>query len=135
MIPKGKMVHFFQSNRKAKGKSLTIYDFIPFSCSPVKLVGSTANDVISHLPFKEHQNNTVWETNFSNKFNREESVFLQTAVNDDDFQRLTEKDIQTSEVQPDVQREEIVQDSLLSQGSKTEQVSSINQISIIGKYI
>ncbi|XP_054677055.1 centrosomal protein of 162 kDa isoform X2 [Grus americana] len=104
-----------------KGHSCNIRSFDVEPESPVKLVGSTANDVISHLPFKEHQNNTVWETNFSNKFNREESVFLQTAVNDDDFQRLTEKDIQTSEVQPDVQREEIVQDSLLSQGSKTEQ--------------
>ncbi|KFO06888.1 hypothetical protein N312_07538, partial [Balearica regulorum gibbericeps] len=104
-----------------KGHSCSIRSFDVEPESPVKLVGSTANDLISHLPFKEHQNNMVWETNFSNKFNREESIFLHTAVNDDNFQRLTEKDIQTSEVQPDVQREEIVQDSLLSQGSKTEQ--------------
>ncbi|XP_075603737.1 centrosomal protein of 162 kDa isoform X2 [Balearica regulorum gibbericeps] len=104
-----------------KGHSCNIRSFDVEPESPVKLVGSTANDLISHLPFKEHQNNMVWETNFSNKFNREESIFLHTAVNDDNFQRLTEKDIQTSEVQPDVQREEIVQDSLLSQGSKTEQ--------------
>lgn len=130
------MAHFFQSNRKAKGKSLIIYDFIPFSCSPVKLVGSTANDLISHSPFKEHQNNTVWETNLFEKFNREESIFLQTAVNDDNVQRVTEKEIQTSEVQPDVLREKIVQDSPLSQhGSKTKQVSNINQIFIIWKYI
>ncbi|NXO51438.1 CE162 protein, partial [Aramus guarauna] len=104
-----------------KGHSCNIISFDVEPESPVKLVGSTANDLISRLPFKEHQNNMVWETNFSNKFNREESIFLQTAVNDDNFQRVTEKDIQTSEVQPDVLREETVQDSLLSQGSKTEQ--------------
>ncbi|NXW00756.1 CE162 protein, partial [Fregetta grallaria] len=106
---------------KAKGKSLITYDFIPFSCSPVKLVDSTANDLVSHSPFKEHQNNTVWEANLLEKFNREESIFLQTAVNDDNFQRVTEKEIQTSEVQPDILREKIIQDSLLSQGSKTKQ--------------
>lgn len=127
------MAHFFQSNRKAKGKSLIIYDFILFSCSPVKLVGSTTNDFISHLPFKEHQNNAVWETNLFEKCNREESILLQTAVNDDNFQRVTEKEIQTSEVQPDVLRGKIVQDSLLSQqGSKTKQVSNINQILLYG---
>ncbi|XP_064303756.1 centrosomal protein of 162 kDa isoform X1 [Phalacrocorax carbo] len=87
--------------------------------SPVKLVDSTANDLISHLPFKEYQSNTVWETNLLEKFNREESIFLQTAVNDDNFQRVTEKEIQTCDVQPDVLREKIVQDTLLSQGTKT----------------
>lgn len=129
------MPYFFQSHRKAKGKSLIVYDFIPFSCSPLKLIDSTVNDIISPSPFKEHQNNTVWETNLFEKINREESIFLQTAVNDDNFQRVTEKEIQTSEVQPDVLREEIVQDSLLSQGSKTKRVSNINQIFIIWKYI
>ncbi|XP_009948870.1 PREDICTED: centrosomal protein of 162 kDa-like, partial [Leptosomus discolor] len=89
--------------------------------SPVKLVGSTANDLVSHLSFKEHQNNIVWETNLFEKINREESIILQTAVNDDNFQRVSEREIQTSEVQPDVLKEEIVQDSLLSQDSKTKQ--------------
>ncbi|NXI45312.1 CE162 protein, partial [Galbula dea] len=78
--------------------------------SPVKLVGSTANDLISHLPFEEHQKNTVWEANF-----------LKTALKDNNFQRVAEKEIQTSEVQPDGPREEVVPDSLLSQGSKTKQ--------------
>ncbi|KFW73536.1 hypothetical protein AS28_12078, partial [Pygoscelis adeliae] len=104
-----------------KGHSCNIRSFDVEPESPVKLVGSTANDLVSHSPFKEHQNNTVWETNLLEKFNREESIFLQTAVNDDNFQRVTEKDIQTSEVQLDVLREKIVQDSLLSQGSKTKE--------------
>ncbi|KFM09818.1 hypothetical protein AS27_06439, partial [Aptenodytes forsteri] len=104
-----------------KGHSCNIRSFDVEPESPVKLVGSTANDLVSHSPFKEHQNNTVWETNLLEKFNREESIFLQAAVNDDNFQRVTEKEIQTSEVQLDVPREKIVQDSLLSQGSKTKQ--------------
>ncbi|NWU57041.1 CE162 protein, partial [Dromas ardeola] len=91
--------------------------------SPVKLVGSTANDLVSHSPFKEHQENMIWETNLLEKFNREESIFLQPAVNDDNFQRVTEKEIQTGEVQPDMPRQKIVQDSPLSQqSSKTKQV-------------
>ncbi|XP_009885777.1 PREDICTED: centrosomal protein of 162 kDa [Charadrius vociferus] len=105
-----------------KGHSCNIRSVDVEPDSPVKLVGSTANDLISHSPFKEHQNNTVWETNLFEKFNREESIFLQTAVNDDNVQRVTEKEIQTSEVQPDVLREIIVQDSPLPQhGSKTKQ--------------
>ncbi|KAM6272484.1 centrosomal protein of 162 kDa isoform 3-T7 [Spheniscus humboldti] len=104
-----------------KGHSCNIRSFDVEPESPVKLVGSTANDLVSHSPFKEHQNNTVWETNLLEKFNREETIFLQTAVNDNNFQRVTEKEIQTSEVQLDVLREKIVQDSLLSRGSKTEQ--------------
>ncbi|NXN36947.1 CE162 protein, partial [Rhinoptilus africanus] len=91
--------------------------------SPVKLVGSTANDLISHLPFKEHQKNTIWETNLLEKFNREDSIFPQPAVNDDNFHRVTEKEIQTSEVQPDIPRQKIIQDSPVSQqSSKTKQV-------------
>ncbi|XP_077031007.1 centrosomal protein of 162 kDa isoform X2 [Agelaius phoeniceus] len=86
---------------------------------PVKLVGSTDNDLISHSPFEDPQNNTSWEKNLVEKFNREESIFLQTSMNDDTFQRMTEKEIQTSEVQPDLLREKIGQNSLLSQGSKT----------------
>ncbi|NWZ06862.1 CE162 protein, partial [Agelaius phoeniceus] len=86
---------------------------------PVKLVGSTDNDLISHSPFEDPQNNTSWEKNLVEKFNREESIFLQTSVNDDTFQRMTEKEIQTSEVQPDLLREKIGQNSLLSQESKT----------------
>ncbi|XP_074718080.1 centrosomal protein of 162 kDa isoform X2 [Strix uralensis] len=104
-----------------KGHSCNIRNFDVEPESPVKLVGSTANDLISHSPFKEHQHNAVWETNLLEKFNRQESVFLQTAMNDNNFQRVTEKEIQTSEVQPDVLREKVVQDSLLSQGSKTKQ--------------
>ncbi|XP_041336360.1 centrosomal protein of 162 kDa isoform X1 [Pyrgilauda ruficollis] len=86
---------------------------------PVKLVGSTDNDFISHSPFEDPQSNTSWEKNLVQKFNREESIFLQTNVNGGNFQRMTEKEIQTSEVQPDILREKIGQDSLLSQGSKT----------------
>uniref|UniRef100_A0A8C0EMR1 Centrosomal protein of 162 kDa n=1 Tax=Bubo bubo TaxID=30461 RepID=A0A8C0EMR1_BUBBB len=104
-----------------KGHSCNIRNFDVDPESPVKLVGSTANDLISHSPFKEHQHNAVWETKLLEKFNRQESVFLQTAMNDNNFQRVTEKEIQTSEVQPDVLREKVVQDSLLSQGSKTKQ--------------
>ncbi|XP_010177829.1 PREDICTED: centrosomal protein of 162 kDa [Mesitornis unicolor] len=90
--------------------------------SPVKLADSTANDLISHLPFEEHQNNMVWETNLPENFNREESLFLQTAVNDNNFQEVTAREIQTSEVQPDLLREKTLQDSLVSQqGSKTKQ--------------
>ncbi|KFO94684.1 hypothetical protein N320_12735, partial [Buceros rhinoceros silvestris] len=86
--------------------------------SPVKLVGSTANNLVGHSPFKEHQANTVWETNLLEKINGGESIFLQTAVSDDNFPG---KEIQTRKVQPDVPREKIVQDSPLSQGSKTKQ--------------
>ncbi|XP_074752080.1 centrosomal protein of 162 kDa isoform X4 [Athene noctua] len=102
-----------------KGHSCNIRNSDVEPESPVKLVGSTANDLISHSPFKEQQHNAVWETNLLEKFNRQESVFLQTAMNDSNFQRVTEKEIETSEVQPDVLREKVVQDSLLSQGSKT----------------
>ncbi|NXK87569.1 CE162 protein, partial [Formicarius rufipectus] len=104
-----------------KGHSCNIRSFDVELESPVKLVGSTENDLISHSPFEDPQSNTVWETNLVGKFNKEESIFLQTSVNDDNFQRVTEKQIQTSEVQPDTLREKIVQDSLLSQGSKTKQ--------------
>ncbi|XP_048790810.1 centrosomal protein of 162 kDa isoform X2 [Lagopus muta] len=90
--------------------------------SPVKVIGSMVNELVNHLPYKEHQNNSVWETSLLEKFNREDSIFLQTAANEDSFQRMTEKEIQTSEVQPDVLSEEVIQDCLLSQGSKTEQV-------------
>ncbi|XP_061845435.1 centrosomal protein of 162 kDa isoform X2 [Colius striatus] len=89
--------------------------------SPLKLLDSTANDLISHLPFKEHLDNIIWETNFLEKINREESIFPQTAVNDDNSQGVTEKEIQTKEVQPDGLREKIVQDSLLSEDSKSKQ--------------
>ncbi|XP_005044089.1 PREDICTED: centrosomal protein of 162 kDa isoform X1 [Ficedula albicollis] len=87
--------------------------------SPVKLVGSTENDLMSHSPLEDPQSNRAWEKNLVEKFNREESIFLQTSVNGDNFQRMTEKEIQTSEVQPDILREKIGQDSLLSKGSKT----------------
>ncbi|XP_042749024.1 centrosomal protein of 162 kDa isoform X3 [Lagopus leucura] len=90
--------------------------------SPVKVIGSMVNELVNHLPYKEHQNNSVWETSLLEKFNREDSIFLQTAANEDSFQRMTEKEIQTSEVQPDVLSEEVIQDCLLSQGSKAEQV-------------
>ncbi|NXU35859.1 CE162 protein, partial [Drymodes brunneopygia] len=87
--------------------------------SPVKLVGSTENDLISHSPFEGPQSNTAWEKNFFEKFNREESIFLRTSVNDENFQRMTKKEIQTTEVQPEILREKVRQNSLLSQGSKT----------------
>ncbi|NXI82781.1 CE162 protein, partial [Rhipidura dahli] len=102
-----------------KGHLCNIRNLDVVSESPVKLVGSTENDLISHSPFEDPQSNTGWEKNLVEKFSREESIFLQTSVNDDNFQRMTEKEIQTSEVQPDIPREKIGQDSLLSQGSKT----------------
>ncbi|NWX53980.1 CE162 protein, partial [Promerops cafer] len=102
-----------------KGHMYNIRNFDVDPESPVKLVGSTENDLISHSPFEDPQSNTAWEKNLVEKFNREESIFLRTSVNDDNFQRMTEKEIQTSEVQPDILREKIGQDSLLSQGSKT----------------
>ncbi|NWU78328.1 CE162 protein, partial [Onychorhynchus coronatus] len=102
-----------------KGHSCNIRSFDMESESPMKLVGSTENDLVSHSPFEDPQSDTVWETNLVEKFNREKSIFLQTSVNDDNFQRMTEQDIQIGEVQSGVLRERIVQDSLLSQGSKT----------------
>ncbi|NWI90010.1 CE162 protein, partial [Pitta sordida] len=103
-----------------KGHSYNARDFDVEPESSVKLVGSTENDLISHSHFEESQSNTVWETNLVEKFNREKSIFLQTSMNDN-FQRVAEKEIQTNEVQPGTQREKIVQDSLLSRGSKTKQ--------------
>uniref|UniRef100_A0A8D2P5A3 Centrosomal protein of 162 kDa n=1 Tax=Zosterops lateralis melanops TaxID=1220523 RepID=A0A8D2P5A3_ZOSLA len=103
-----------------KGHMSSIRNFDVDPESPVKLVGSTENDLISHSPFEDPQNHsTAWEKHLVEKFNREESIFLQTSMNDDNFQRMTEKEIQTSEVQPDILREKIRQDSLLSQGGKT----------------
>ncbi|NWV55950.1 CE162 protein, partial [Daphoenositta chrysoptera] len=102
-----------------KGHSYSIRNFDVDPESPVKLVGNTENDLISHSPFEDPQSNTVWEKNLVEKFTREEGIFLQTSVNDNNFQRMTEKEIQTSEVQPDILREKKGQGSLLSQGSKT----------------
>ncbi|NXU17093.1 CE162 protein, partial [Pardalotus punctatus] len=102
-----------------KGHSCSIRNFDLDTESPVKLVGSTENDLISHTPFEDPQSNTDWEKKLVEKFNREESIFLQTSVNDSNFQRMTEKEIQTSEVQPGILREIVGQDSLPSQGSKT----------------
>ncbi|NXA92315.1 CE162 protein, partial [Melanocharis versteri] len=102
-----------------KGHTCNIGNFDMDPESAMKLVGSTENDLISHSPFEDPQSNTAWEKNLVEKFHREESIFLQTSVNDDNFQRMTEKQIQTSEVQPDILREKIGQGSLLSQGSKT----------------
>ncbi|XP_062464299.1 centrosomal protein of 162 kDa isoform X2 [Pezoporus occidentalis] len=104
-----------------KGHSCNVRNFDVEHESPVKLVGSAANDLSSCSPIKEHQNNMICKANLFEKFNKEESNFVRTGVNDSNLQRVTEKEIQTSEVQPDVLREEIVQDSLLSQGSKTKQ--------------
>ncbi|NWH86212.1 CE162 protein, partial [Aegithalos caudatus] len=102
-----------------KGHTYNIRHFNADPESPVKLIGSTENDLISHSPFEDPQSNTAWEKNSVEKFNREESIFLRTSMNDSDIQRMTEKEIQTSEVQPDILGEKIGQDSLLSQGSKT----------------
>ncbi|XP_032909829.1 centrosomal protein of 162 kDa isoform X2 [Catharus ustulatus] len=102
-----------------KGHMCDIRNFDVDSESPVKLVGSTENDLMSHSPFEDPQRNTAWEKNLVEKFNREENIFLRTSLNDDNFQRMTEKEIQTSEVQPDILREKIGHDSLLSKGSKT----------------
>ncbi|NWV30863.1 CE162 protein, partial [Grantiella picta] len=102
-----------------QGHSSRIRNFDVNPESPVKLVGSTENDVISHSPFEDPQGNTDWEKNLVEKFNREESIFLQTSMNAYNFQRMSEKEIQTTEVQPDTVREKVGQDSLLTQRSKT----------------
>ncbi|KAM9562722.1 centrosomal protein of 162 kDa isoform 2-T3 [Guaruba guarouba] len=104
-----------------KGYSCNVRNFDVAHESPVKLLGSTANDLSSHSPIKEQQNNMICETNLFEKFNKEESNFVLTGVNDSNLQRVTEKENQTSEVQPDVLREEIVQDSLFPQDRKTKQ--------------
>lgn len=95
-------------------------------------MGSTENDLISHSPFEDLQSNRAWEKNFVEKFDKE-SIFLRSSVNDDNFQRMTEKEIQTSEVRPEIVREKIQQNSLLSQGSKTKRVSITNQFFVIWK--
>ncbi|XP_058692600.1 centrosomal protein of 162 kDa [Poecile atricapillus] len=100
-----------------KGHSIRNFDVD--TESPVKLVGSTENDLISHSPLEDPPSNAAWEKNLVEKFNREENIFLRRSVNDNTIQRMTEKKIQTIEVQPDILREKIGQDSLLSQGSKT----------------
>ncbi|NXD26106.1 CE162 protein, partial [Spelaeornis formosus] len=102
-----------------KGHMCNIRSFDVDHESPVKLVGSTENDLISHSPFEDPQSNTAWEKNLVEKFNREESIFLQRSVDNDNFRRMSEKEIQTSEVQPDILRENVGQDSWLSQGSKS----------------
>ncbi|XP_062344635.1 centrosomal protein of 162 kDa [Cinclus cinclus] len=102
-----------------KGHTCNIRNFDVDSESPVKLVGSTENDLMSHSPFEDPQSNTAWGKNLVEEFNRGESIVLQTSVNDDNFRRMTEKEIQTSKAQPDILREKIGQDSLLSKGSKT----------------
>uniref|UniRef100_A0A8C6JCG4 Centrosomal protein of 162 kDa n=2 Tax=Melopsittacus undulatus TaxID=13146 RepID=A0A8C6JCG4_MELUD len=104
-----------------KGHLCNVRNFDEELESPVKLVGSTASDLGSCSPIKENQNNMICKKNLFEKFNKEESNFVQMDVNDSNLHRVTEKEIQCSEVQPDVLREEIVQDSLLSQGSKTKQ--------------
>ncbi|NXI68510.1 CE162 protein, partial [Anseranas semipalmata] len=107
--------------RPIKGDSYNARSFDLELESPVKLTGSRGNDLVNHLPFKEHQNNTVWETKLLEKINKEESIFLQTGANTGNLQRVSEKEIQTSEVQLDVLNEKIVEDYLLSPGSKTKQ--------------
>ncbi|XP_050565852.1 centrosomal protein of 162 kDa isoform X2 [Cygnus atratus] len=107
--------------RPIKGDSYNARRFDLEPESPVKQTGSTGNELVNHLPFKEHQNNTVWETNLLEKSNKDESIFLQMGANKCNLQRVTEKEIQTTEVQPDVLNEKMVEDCLLSQGSKTNQ--------------
>ncbi|XP_025976904.2 centrosomal protein of 162 kDa isoform X2 [Dromaius novaehollandiae] len=105
-----------------KGDSCNARGFDLEPESPVKLPGSTANELVNHLPFKEYQHNTVWETNLLEKFKREESIFSWAAVNEDSLQGTTEKEVETNEIQPGSLREKLVQDSLLSQqGSKNNQ--------------
>ncbi|NXJ15078.1 CE162 protein, partial [Odontophorus gujanensis] len=113
--------------RPIKGDSYNARSFDLELESPVKLKGSTVNELVNHLPYKEHQNDSVWETNLLENFNREDSIFLQTAANEDSFQRMTEKEIQTTEVQPDVLSEKIIQDCLLSQDSNTKQALQKNE--------
>lgn len=100
----------------------------------MKQTGSTGNELVNHLPFNEHQNNTVWETNLIEKSNKDESMFLQMGANKSNLQRVTEQEIHTSEVQPDVLNEKIAEVCLLSRGNRTNQVSSVKQIFIACKY-
>ncbi|NXG41817.1 CE162 protein, partial [Psilopogon haemacephalus] len=100
-----------------KGHSLNIRTFPVEPESSGKLRASTANDLISHSPLTEHHSDAVWEA----KSNREESNFLQRAVTDANIQRAPGKEMQSSEVQPEVLRETTAQDSLLFQGSKAKQ--------------
>uniref|UniRef100_A0A493TQ91 Centrosomal protein of 162 kDa n=1 Tax=Anas platyrhynchos platyrhynchos TaxID=8840 RepID=A0A493TQ91_ANAPP len=107
--------------RPIKGDSYNARGFDLEPESPVKQTGSTGNELVNHLPFNEHQNNTVWETNLIEKSNEDKSIFLQMGANKSNLQRVTEQEIHTSEVQPDVLNEKIVEDCLLSRGNRTNQ--------------
>ncbi|KAI6071391.1 Centrosomal protein of 162 kDa isoform X2 [Aix galericulata] len=107
--------------RPIKGDSYNARGFDLEPESPVKQTGSTGNELVNHLPFNEHQNNTVWETNLIEKSNKDESIFLQMGANKSNLQRVTEQEIHTSEVQPDVLNEKIVEDCLLSRGNRANQ--------------
>ncbi|KAM9155992.1 centrosomal protein of 162 kDa isoform 2-T3 [Pangshura tecta] len=91
--------------------------------SPVKLTDSRAAEFISHLPFKEHKNDAVLETQsldflFEIHSKEEESVFLQEPSNEGSHQKRTDKD-QIGKEQLDLLRQKILQDSaLLHQDSK-----------------
>ncbi|XP_068793776.1 centrosomal protein of 162 kDa isoform X2 [Struthio camelus] len=98
-----------------KGDSCNARGFEMEPESPVKPTGSPAGELVNHLPFRGRQQNTIWETSLSEKFNREESLYPQTAVNEDGLQRVTEKEVETDEIQPGSLREKRAQDSLLSQ--------------------
>uniref|UniRef100_A0A8C3C0J9 Centrosomal protein of 162 kDa n=1 Tax=Cairina moschata TaxID=8855 RepID=A0A8C3C0J9_CAIMO len=107
--------------RPIKGDSYNARGFDLEPESPVKQTGSTGNELVNHLPFNEHQNNTVWETNLIEKSNKDESMFLQMGANKSNLQRVTEQEIHTSEVQPDVLNEKIAEVCLLSRGNRTNQ--------------
>ncbi|NWU91805.1 CE162 protein, partial [Upupa epops] len=102
-----------------KGYSCDITSLDVESESPVKLISSTANDLTNQSAFKDPQSSIDWETNLLEKLIREQNTFVLRA--DENFERVTEKEIQPNEVQPDVLREDIVEGSLLSQVSKTKQ--------------
>ncbi|XP_010225630.1 PREDICTED: centrosomal protein of 162 kDa, partial [Tinamus guttatus] len=98
-----------------KGDSYDARGFSLEPGSPVELTGSPAKELIGHEPFKEHESNTVWETNLLEKFSREESLSPRRAVNGGNLCGETEKEAEMDETQPGSVKEKMAHDSLLSQ--------------------
>uniref|UniRef100_A0A8D0GM61 Centrosomal protein of 162 kDa n=1 Tax=Sphenodon punctatus TaxID=8508 RepID=A0A8D0GM61_SPHPU len=96
---------------------------------PVKPSDSGADELVSHLPFKEHQNDTILEKQSfvfpDEKPNKEEHSFLQTVANEsteDCNRKGSDKENQIDKAQLDILRQKILPDStLLHQDSKIKQ--------------
>uniref|UniRef100_A0A8D0GN91 Centrosomal protein of 162 kDa n=1 Tax=Sphenodon punctatus TaxID=8508 RepID=A0A8D0GN91_SPHPU len=96
-----------------------------FDLAPV----SGADELVSHLPFKEHQNDTILEKQSfvfpDEKPNKEEHSFLQTVANEsteDCNRKGSDKENQIDKAQLDILRQKILPDStLLHQDSKIKQ--------------